>query len=303
MNSIQSVMIRGLLQKSDMWNKPLPEIRKTMEGIKGQGIPKKIIVTEERMNGVNCIRFGHLQHKHESIADRTKKKVILYFHGGGFCLGIYHSNREFVARLAEKSGCEIYMPDYRLAPENPYPAALEDAMAAYTGILDCGYQEKDIIIMGDSSGGALAVAALLSLKQKGIKMPSRMAFITPLFDLTGQGESFVSKATKDPFKLADPLGIAKNYIGSNNPELPTLSPLFGDLSDLPPVLIHAAEYDVFYSDSVSFIEKARASGVKAEIKVWEKMWHIFPMQDTVVPEAAKALKEISAYVNGVGINN
>jgi acetyl esterase/lipase len=123
-----------------------------------------------------------------------------------------------------------------------------------------------------------------------------MAFITPLFDLTGQGESFISKAAKDPFKLADPLGIAKNYIGNNNPAFPMLSPLFGDLSGLPSVLIHAAEYDVFYSDSVRFIEKASAAGVKAEIKVWRKMWHIFPMQDKVVPEAAKALKELCTYI-------
>jgi acetyl esterase/lipase len=151
--------------------------------------------------------------------------------------------------------------------------------------------------MGDSSGCALAVSALLALKQGGVRMPRALAFITPVFDLAGKGETFLTRAEKDPFELKDPLGIAKIYVGSNNPLSPMLSPLYGELQGLPPVLIHAADYDVFLSDSYRFKENAEKAGVNVELKVWRKMWHIFHMQSSFVPESMKALKELCSHIN------
>ncbi len=293
MGSIQSIITRFLLRRSNIWNKPLNEVRKTMEGIKEtNSVPKWIGTAKEKINGVDFETFIHYEKKSD--------KVILYFHGGGFCLGIYNANREFVAMLAETSGMDVYMPDYRLAPEHPFPAALEDAIAAYEGLLqNKGYSEKNIIIMGDSSGCALAISALLVLKQSGAKMPCRMAFITPVFDLGGRGDSFVSKAAKDPFKLKDPLGIAKIYIGGNNATTPVISPLYGELCGLPPMLIHGAEYDVFLSDSERMAEKAKEAGVKVDIRLWKKMWHIFHMQAPFVPESSQALNEMCLFVKDV----
>lgn len=284
MNSIQSSLVRFMLRRSNIWNKPLNEVRKTMEGIKANDMPKGIEVSRKTINGVACEVFSNPL--------EMKGRVILYFHGGGLCLGIYPSNREFAAKICSMTGVDVYMPDYRLAPENPFPAALEDAIAVYKGIIEKGYNGKDIIIMGDSSGCALAVSALLALKQSNIEMPCAMNFITPVFDFAGKGDSFASKAAKDPFKLVDPLGIAKIYVASNNPTSPSISPLYGELDGLPPMLIHAAEYDVFLSDSTRFAEKAKKANVKVDIKVWRKMWYIFHMQAPFVPESKKALLEI-----------
>jgi acetyl esterase/lipase len=229
-------------------------------------------------------------------AEGLNNKAILYFHGGGFCLGIYHPNREFAARMAKKCGVKVFMPNYRLAPENPFPAALEDAMAVYKGMLLEGYSAGNIVAAGDSSGCGLLLSALLALKKSGAEMPSAISLITPALDFAGKGESFLTKAKNDPFRLKDPLGVAKVYVGSNNPLSPDISPLYGDLAGLPPILIHGAEYDVFVSDAVRFEEAARQAGVDVRLKTWQKMWHIFHMQDTVVPEAKEALREMCAYM-------
>ena len=284
MGSIQSSLVRFMIRRSNIWNKPLNEVRKTLEGVKSNGMPKGIENSRQTINGVNYEVFKHPSGK--------KGKVILYFHGGGFCLGIFPTNREFVARICSMTETDVYMLDYRLAPEHPFPAALEDAIAAYEGIIGNAFNGKDIVIMGDSSGCALAVSALLALKQSSIEMPSSLNFITPVFDFAGKGDSFISRAKDDPYKIVDPLGIAKIYTAASNPTSPAISPLYGELDGLPPVLIHAAEHDVFLSDSTRFAEKAENAGVKVDIKVWRKMWHIFHMQAPFVPESKKALNEI-----------
>ncbi len=288
MSSIQSVLIRFLLKRSNLWNKPLPQIRKNMEKLKAQGMPEGVEASTEVINGVAC----------EQLVPRNaaQGKAILYFHGGGFCLGIYQANRAFVAELAKEAGAAAYMPDYRLAPENPFPAALEDGVAVYKGLILKGYAPKDIVVTGDSSGCALAVSALLTLKQGGEAMPGAMAFITPVFDLAGRGESYKTRQEKDPFKLKDPLGIAKVYVGANNPASPMLSPLYGELEGLPPMLIHGADYDVFLSDAERMADAVRNAGVSVEFKVWRKMWHIFHMQAAIVPESKQALQALGAYV-------
>lgn len=289
MSSLQSALIRFLLRKSDMWNKPLSDIRKSMETMKTQGMPPGVGLINNDLNGVPVQRLIPFE--------ALKNKAILYFHGGGFCLGIYPANREFAAHIAKESGITVILPDYRLASENPFPAALEDAVAVYKGLLQEGYSEKDIVVMGDSSGCGLALSALLVLKQSGAAMPSALAFITPVFDFAGKGETFISRAHKDPFKLKDPLSIAKVYVGANNPSSPALSPVYGDLEGLPQMLIHAADYDVFLSDSLHLAEKAMNRYVNVELKVWQKMWHIFHMQYGMVPEAKAAVSEICHYIN------
>ena len=288
MASVQSACIRFLLSRANLWNKPIAEIRESLKKVKPQGIPSGVSEEFAAINGVGC--------KVMIPAEGLNNKAILYFHGGGFCLGIYHPNREFAARMAKKCGVKVFMPNYRLAPENPFPAALEDAMAVYKGMLLEGYSAGNIVAAGDSSGCGLLLSALLALKKSGAEMPSAISMITPALDFAGKGESFLTKAKNDPFRLKDPLGVAKVYVGSNNPLSPDISPLYGDLAGLPPILIHGAEYDVFVSDAVRFEEAARQAGVDVRLKTWQKMWHIFHMQDTVVPEAKDALREMCAYM-------
>lgn len=288
MNSIRSAAIRLLLRKSNMWNKPIHEIRRDMDKIKATGFPEGIIVKKEQVNEVDCEVFLN--------RDASNDSAVLYFHGGGFCLGIYHTNREFVAMISKRTGRNIYLPDYRLAPEYPFPAALEDAEAIFLGMLQKGYSANKLAIMGDSSGCALAVSALLKLKQSEVRMPVALAFITPVFDFAGIGETFSTRAGKDPFKLKDPFVISKNYFGLNNPISPMISPFYGDLDGLPQTLIHAGDYDVFLSDAYRFKEKMVAVGGQVELKIWRKMWHIFHMQASLVPESDKALEELCTFI-------
>jgi acetyl esterase/lipase len=288
MSSMQSNYVRNMIRETGMWNLSLSEIRKNMEELQSAGIPEGIRNSREKVGGVDCEVFY--------CEGAARDKVILYYHGGGFCLGIYPSNRDFVAGIAHRCKADIYMPDYRLSPENPYPAALEDAVRVYRGMLDKKYRPENIVIMGDSSGGALSVSALLMLKEDGIPMPKALAYITPVFDLTGKGETYLTRRQEDPFGQKDPLSIAKIYIGENDASSPGLSPLFGNLEGMPPVLIHSGDYDVFSADSASFIKAVCQSGGTAEHKNWEEMWHIFHMQAAFVPEADLALEELCSYI-------
>lgn len=293
MNSIQSGLIRFFIRRSGLFNKPLDEIRRNMGKLKSKGLPEGISVKEQRINKVDC----------EVITNLTAKKdqVIIYFHGGGFCLGIYPSNREFVAGIAKKTGCNVFLPDYRLAPENPFPAALQDAVNIYKGMLEQGYKASNIIVMGDSSGCALALSALLELRNEYVAMPRAIGCITPVFDLTGKGTTFQSRAKKDPFQNQNPLGMAGNYLSKNDPFSYKISPLYGELSGLPPILIHAADYDVFLGDSLRMKDMYETAGGKVTLKVYPKMWHIFHMQEQVVPEAKQALEEMcSVLMEGTG---
>jgi acetyl esterase/lipase len=284
MGSIQALITRSLLRKSGIWNKPLEEIRATMAGLKGSGMPEGVAVSTETISGVSCEVFRH--------SGKASRRTVLYFHGGGFCLGIYAANREFVAKLSQLLNADICMPDYRLAPEHPFPTALDDAQAVYQALKD----EENLTVMGDSSGCALALSALLSAKQNGSRMPKAIVMITPVLDLADKGERIAESVRKDPFALVDPLGLTRHYTAGQDTASPAISPIFGELSGLPPMLIHAAQYDVFLSDACRFVEQAASAGVQAELKVWKKMWHIFHMQSPFVPEASRALQEINAFI-------
>lgn len=283
--SIQARTVRRMLRKADIWNKPLEEIRATMEAIPGRGIPDGVVASRMELGGVACEVFR---------GAKRGKRAALYFHGGGFCLGIYAANREFAAGLSLSLDADIYMPDYRLAPEYLFPAALDDAKAAYRGLLGLGYES--LLVMGDSSGCALALSALQAALQNGEHMPDGLVMITPVLDLAGGGET-PAFACKDPFQLKDPLGLARNYTAGCDVKSSDISPLYGELAGLPPMLIHAAQYDVFLSDAQHFAKRAAEAGIKAELKVWKRMWHIFHMQSAFVPEAARAIGEIRAFVN------
>ena len=169
MSSLQASITRAMIKKSDMWNQPLEEIRKTMEAIPDtEGLPEGNVWERTTRNGVAVETFRH--------ASRKSERVILYFHGGGFCLGIYPANRAFVAQIAKQTGLDVVLPDYRTAPEHPFPAALEDAIAVYKAMVHTeGYRAEDISVAGDSSGCALALSALMVLRRSGEAMPDRCA--------------------------------------------------------------------------------------------------------------------------------
>ena len=229
-----------------------------------------------------------------SGADKTK--VILYTVGGGYVSGTCSDHRQFVSNVADRSGITILTFNHRLAPEDPYPGALEDSLAAYQWLLDQGFKPENILIMGESAGGGLCLATLLALRDKGMPLPVAGAALSPWTDLKLTGESYRTKADV----CISPSGMSavcsKYYYGDHDPEDPWISPLYGDLGGLPPLYINVGSYETMLDDSTRFAEKAKAAGVEVTLTVGEKMIHCYPLMAPMFPEATQELDAICAFI-------
>jgi monoterpene epsilon-lactone hydrolase len=228
-------------------------------------------------------------------------RVLLYMHGGGFVFGSLISHRAMVARLACAAGARAFSVDYRLAPEHPFPAALEDCANAFHGLLTDGWKAGQIVVAGDSAGGNLALALILALRNEGAPLPAAAVCISPVTDMLWTGASMRAKAGVDPIFPAGasaPLGsiIHSEYIGSADPRNPLISPLYGDMHGMPPVLFHVGEDEVLLDDSVRQAERARAAGGRAELVVWKGMWHVFQAFAPFVPEASQSIRQIGEFI-------
>jgi len=186
--------------------------------------------------------------------------------------------------------------DYRLAPEHPFPAALNDALAVYRALADdkaCGR----LAIAGDSAGGGLTAATLLAIKAAGLPNPSGAVMFSPWMDLGCDRESYVTRAALDPMLDAEVVrSIAVHYVGDHEPSHPLISPLFGDLAGLPPLLIQAGDHEVLLSDSVDFAARAEAAGVSVKLEIWEEAFHVFQNQPSL-PESAEALASMALFLD------
>ena len=212
--------------------------------------------------------------------------TLLYLHGGGYTVGSLNAYNAFMAHLAVACESSVNGLEYRLAPENPYPAALDDAIAAYKEILQYTPAEK-IMIAGDSAGGGLALASLLRIKDEGLQIPGCAALLSPATDLTAGSRSLGEEAEYYQ-------GSARIYAGDYPLDTPGISPLFGDLEGLPPLLIQAAKDEAMVDDSTRLAERARAAGVSVEIKLFDEAFHVFQLF-THFPEAQVALSEIGDF--------
>ncbi|NWF69848.1 MAG: alpha/beta hydrolase, partial [Chloroflexi bacterium] len=214
---------------------------------------------------------------------------------GGYATGSIDSYLMVGATLAQTTGIKVLIPEYRLAPEHPFPAALEDALAAYRWLLRSGTTSQRIIFAGDSAGGGLAVAALSALRDAGAPLPRAAVLISPFVDLEGTGESLRTRAAADPYVKPEDKALLRYYIGSHDPRHPLLSPLYADLRGLPPLLIHVGDDEILLSDSTRLAEKATDAGVDVTLKIWPGMWHVFHFFAPLLPEARQALAEMGAY--------
>lgn len=230
-------------------------------------------------------------------ADTPQDKAILYFHGGGFRLGSVASHRDPIARIAIASGCRVLAIDYRLAPEHRFPAALEDAVAAYAWLRGQGLKPRDIALAGDSAGGNLVLTAMLWLRDRGEPLPAAGVLMSPWTDLAATGASYESRAAADPIHQRSMiLALAKGYLGEGgDPRDPLASPLYADLSGLPPLLIHAGDRETVRDDATMLAEKARTAGVETELQVWDGMIHVFQMFPEI-PQARQAIAAIAAFL-------
>lgn len=226
-----------------------------------------------------------------------KDGVILYLHGGGYCIGSINTHRAMVARIARASKARALLIDYRLAPENPFPAAVEDATTAYRWLLEEGISPEKIVIAGDSAGGGLTVATLLNLKDGKTPLPAAAVCISPWVDLTMSGESMKTRAAADPMvRYQGIVKMAEAYLNGKDPKLPLASPLFGNLENLPPMLIHVGTAEVLLDDSLRLAEKAKAAGVDVTIETWEDMIHVWHTFAEMLPEAMEAIDIIGKYI-------
>jgi len=229
--------------------------------------------------------------------EATAERVVFYLHGGGYTIGSVKSYRELVSRLSRVAGARVLAIDYRLAPEHPFPAAVEDATTAYRWLLKNGVEPGRIVIAGDSAGGGLTVAALVALRDAGDAPPAAGVCLSPWVDMEGIGESWTTKAQADPIDKPEALlEMAKAYLGGANPRTPLAAPLYADLAGLPPMLIHVGTAEVLLDDSVRLAKRARAAGVDVTLEQWEDMIHVWHFFGSILPEGQQALDRIGEFI-------
>ena len=230
--------------------------------------------------------------------NRPRRGVILYCHGGGYLVGSPRAYRGLAGRLASVTGCDVAVIDYRLAPEHVYPAAPDDAIAAYRALLLRAIDASSIVIAGDSAGGNLALVTLLRARDRGLPLPSAAVLLSPWTDLTGSGASMRANAQLDPMLPAQRIDeAARLYAPEAELDDPDVSPLFADFAGLPPLSIHVGTTEILLDDSQRLAERARGHGVEIELKTWHRMPHVFPMFADFLPEGRRALNEIRAFLD------
>ena len=230
---------------------------------------------------------------HESA---NEEKIILYLHGGGYVSGDLTMYRLLCGSISEKSGARVLMPDYRLAPEYPFPAALQDVLEVYDWLLREGFAAENIFFAGDSAGGGLSLAVTLALRDEGRPLPAGIICLSPWTDLTFSGESHETNAEKSVILHPENLRLwAEAYIAFADSRTPHISPAFADLTNFPPMLIQVGSDEVFLDDARMVAENAKSAGVDVTLSVYEKMWHVW-QAGGILPEAKRAFAEIGEFV-------
>jgi acetyl esterase/lipase len=224
-------------------------------------------------------------------------RVILYLHGGGYVMGSINTHRAMIARIARASEAKALALNYRMAPEDPFPTAVDDATAAYRWLLAQGYKPGKIVISGDSAGGGLTLATLLALRDAGTPLPAAAVPISPWADLEGTGASIETRAAADPMvDKAGLLRMAQMYAGDSDPKNPLISPIYADYKGLPPMLIQVGDAEILLDDSTRVAERARAAGVKVELEAYPEMFHVWHVFAKILPEGQQAIDRIGEYV-------
>lgn len=220
-------------------------------------------------------------------------RVILYVHGGGYVTGSIEASLMITMPLVAALSVPIFAFDYRLAPEHPYPAALEDTLLAYHWLISEGYKAEHIMLLGDSAGGGLALAAAMTLRDEGEPMPAGLVLFSPWTDLSNSGASHRTNAQRDVMLSTAQLERwAEAYAGTTPRDEPYLSPRFGSFMGLPPMLIQVDESEILLDDSRAVAEAAQSAGAMVTLKVWQGLWHVWPAVGTALPETAESYELI-----------
>lgn len=231
-------------------------------------------------------------------ADCEPGRAIVYFHGGGYATGTIEAHRGLCSHLARATRARVLNVDYRLAPEHRFPAAVDDAVAAYRFTVSAGFAPASTALGGDSAGGGLVLGTLVALRDGGDPLPGTAFCVSPWTDLTMSGASLETKRDEDPLVRFSILELmADAYLGDGDRRSPTASPLFADLAGLPPLLVQVGGAEILLDDATRFAERARAAGVDVTLEVWDDMIHVWPVFADMLPEGREAIARIGAYVD------
>ncbi len=228
--------------------------------------------------------------------EKAPQRVLFFIHGGGYASCSPHSHWGLIGRMSKDLGIRVFAPDYRLAPENPFPAGLNDVVSIYEWLLQT-YKPEDIIVAGDSAGGGLALSMLLRLKELNMPQPLTAILLSPWADLSLRGESFTTKADIDPLLPAPTVREwASWYVGEGDAHNPLISTIYADLNDLCPLFLHVGTDEILLDDAVRLHQKAKGTNTQVTLGIWEGMFHVWHMAWRFIPEATRALEEIYDHI-------
>jgi acetyl esterase/lipase len=293
MASLQTHLLRFFIRRMTIFGEgdtDLARLRRRSDRLADIApVHRQVTVSQINANGVP----GEWHELEGAPADRA----LLYLHGGAWMIGSAAMYRHFVSRLAYYSKVNALVIDYRLAPEHPFPAGLDDCLTAFEYLVEQGISPGNIVVAGDSAGGNLTLALLLARRDNGLPLPGAAVGISPATDLTRSKPSRQTRASVDPFFGGHELGfVVQQYAVDHPPDHHLISPIQAELSGLPPLLLHVGDHEVLLDDAVLFADKARAAGVDAQLKVWPEMFHVFQIFEPLLPEARRANREIAEFV-------
>jgi monoterpene epsilon-lactone hydrolase len=279
-----------LRENNPMRGETIQEMRANMDASTGlMPLPEDVVYTP--------VQIGGLDAEWTEAPEVRVDRVILYFHGGGYTIGSIATHRQVVADISRAAGVRVLSLAYRLGPEDPHPAAVEDAIAAYRFLLSLDIEPERIAFAGDSAGGGLTIAALIAVRDAGLAAPAAGVCISPWLDLTQSGDSYESRAAEDPLVSKSMLDLmSAAYLDGQDPRQPTASPIFAKLEGLPPILIQVGTAEVLLDDSMRFTELAKAAGVDVELQVWDDMFHVWHCFAALIPEGGEAITKIAMYL-------
>jgi acetyl esterase/lipase len=291
MLSLQSYIYRTFIKVLSLGMNSMdsiPKLRTFSEKISRlQRLPKGSLIEKHTLDGIHV----------EWITPPCPvlKSVILYLHGGAWVLGWYHNHRVLATYIGQASRSRVVAVDYRLAPEHPFPASLDDCLTVYRRLINDGIKPRHIVIAGDSVGANLTLAVLLTLRDADEPLPAAAVCISPMADLAFTGNSYYTQ--KDALLTAKfARSMSSHYVGNQDVYNPLISPHYGDLKGLPPLLIHAGKNEILLNDAERLADKARCAGVDVTLTVWPKMWHVWHILVPYLPEAIQAINEIGSFV-------
>lgn len=247
---------------------------------------------------VEEVTLGGVRGQKLTPSTAREGRTLLYFHGGGYVIGSPQTHQSMVSEIARAMGAVAYSMDYRMAPEALFPAAVDDGLASYKGLLDLGIDPANIIISGDSAGGGLTMATAISIRDAGLAMPAALAPISPWVNLANDGPTYRLKADSDPMITQESIDLmAKTYLGSVDAKTPLASPMGADLAGLPPLLIQVGSEEVLLSDSTMLAARAGAAKVDVTLEVWPDMIHVFHFFYPMLTDARTAIGRIADWAD------